>query len=50
MVRMRHDGVEREITVPEVSVRAYERSGWVVVGGRRPAKTKAARGRQTGEN
>lgn len=30
-VRMRHDGIEDEIEVPEISVPVYERSGWVVV-------------------
>lgn len=31
MVLMRHDGIDRPIEVPEVSVRVYERSGWRVV-------------------
>ncbi|MDH6226209.1 hypothetical protein [Streptomyces sp. MJP52] len=30
-VRMRHEGVEGEIEVAEISVRQYERSGWEVV-------------------
>lgn len=30
-VRMSHDGIEDEITVPDVSVPVYERSGWKVV-------------------
>ncbi|MGX1515006.1 hypothetical protein [Streptomyces collinus] len=30
-VRMRHDGIEQEIEVPEISVEHYKRSGWVVV-------------------
>ncbi|MFD5220318.1 hypothetical protein ACFWMH_22040 [Streptomyces tendae] len=31
-VRMRHDGIEQEIEVPEISVEQYKRSGWKVVG------------------
>ncbi|MBQ1096337.1 hypothetical protein KBY55_09595 [Streptomyces sp. b94] len=31
-VRMRHDGIEQEIEVPEISVKHYKRSGWKVVG------------------
>lgn len=37
MVRMRHVGIKQEITVPEISVRVYERSGWTRVP---PRKTK----------
>lgn len=54
MVRMRHDGIEREIEVPEISVKHYERSGWTVVSGLavRPVETAAAKGRRRteGEN
>ncbi|MFI7394013.1 hypothetical protein [Streptomyces tendae] len=55
-VRMRHDGIEQEIEVLEISVKHHERSGWVVVGddGQPIAeKTTAAaksRRRETGEN
>jgi hypothetical protein len=50
---MKHDGVEQEIEVEEISVTAYERSGWQVVD--RPAEneTAAAKGRRRaseGEN
>lgn len=51
-VRMRHEGIEQEIEVPEISVPVYERSGWTVVDGR-PAEEKATakvRRRETGEN
>jgi len=30
-VQMRHDSVEQEIEVAEISIRHYERSGWKVV-------------------
>jgi hypothetical protein len=30
-VRMRHEGVEGEIEVADISVPTYERSGWMVV-------------------
>lgn len=30
-VRMRHDGIESDIEVPEISMPHYKRSGWVVV-------------------
>ncbi|MFD4259958.1 hypothetical protein ACFWR9_20655 [Streptomyces sp. NPDC058534] len=54
-VRMRHDGIEQEIEVAEISVKHYERSGWKVVDdGQAPVlmKTAAAKGRrrETGEN
>ncbi|ODA69513.1 hypothetical protein [Streptomyces sp. AVP053U2] len=39
-VRMRHDGIEQEIEVAEISVRQYQRSGWQVVKGRQPGMTK----------
>lgn len=48
-VRMRHDGIEQEIEVPEISVKHYERSGWEVVDdGQALAlkKTAAAKGRR----
>ncbi|CAL9302761.1 hypothetical protein [Streptomyces sp. SudanB91_2054] len=55
-VRMRHDGVEQEIEVAEISVTTYERSGWKVVDGDQvpatddaPAAPKTRR-RETGEN
>ncbi|CAL9665152.1 hypothetical protein SUDANB145_07123 (plasmid) [Streptomyces sp. enrichment culture] len=44
-VRMRHDGIEDEIEVPEISVPVYERSGWVVVTGKKTSS--AATSRQT---
>jgi hypothetical protein len=52
---MRHDGIEQEIEVPEISVPVYERSGWTVVDGqssRSGEKTAAAKGRRRteGEN
>lgn len=52
MVRMRHDGIEREIEVPEISVKHYERSGWVMVSGQFAKDTAAAKGRRRteGEN
>ncbi|MGX1223140.1 hypothetical protein [Streptomyces ambofaciens] len=54
-VRMRHDGIEQEIEVLEISVQHYKRSGWKVVGDDgQPIeeKTAAAKGRrrETGEN
>ncbi|MBU8549792.1 hypothetical protein IMX12_13335 [Streptomyces sp. Babs14] len=55
-VRMRHDGVEQEIEVAEISVQTYERSGWKVVDrdlaadvDDTPAAPKGRR-RETGEN
>ncbi|MEU3255967.1 hypothetical protein [Streptomyces sp. NPDC006997] len=42
---MKHDGVEQEIEVPEVSVRHHERAGWVVVDGQ-PHTAAAATGRR----
>lgn len=33
MVQMRHDGIEQEIDVHDISVPVYKRSGWVVVTG-----------------
>lgn len=51
---MRHDGVEQEIEVPEISVQHYERSGWQVVSDLtvQPVETAAAKGRRRteGEN
>lgn len=40
-VSMSHSGLPdgQDIEVPEVSVRAYERMGWTVVGGQVPAET-----------
>lgn len=48
MVRMEHDGIAGTITVPAVSVKTYERSGWRVVKDDEPAKdeTAAAKGRR----
>ncbi|MFF9714823.1 hypothetical protein ACF1DW_04395 [Streptomyces sp. NPDC014603] len=48
---MRHDGIEQDIEVPEISVPVYKRSGWQVVDGP-PEKTAAAKGRRRteGEN
>ncbi|NEC76483.1 hypothetical protein [Streptomyces rochei] len=55
-VRMRHEGVEQEIEVAEISVQTYERSGWKVVDrdlaadvDDTPAAPKGRR-RETGEN
>lgn len=50
-VRMRHDGVEQEIEVPEISVTHYERSGWQVVSGQAAPlmETTAAKGRRRTE-
>lgn len=54
MVRMRHDGIEQEIEVAEISVKHYERSGWKVVDDQALALTTTAaakgRRRETGEN
>ncbi|MBZ6250390.1 hypothetical protein KVH27_18640 [Streptomyces olivaceus] len=51
---MRHDGIEQEIEVSEISVKHYERSGWKVVDDQAPNLTKMAaakgRRRETGEN
>jgi hypothetical protein len=51
---MTHDGIEREIEVPEISVKHYERSGWKVVSGlaAQPVEMAAAKGRRRteGEN
>ncbi|WP_320784198.1 hypothetical protein [Streptomyces sp. CRN 30] len=44
MVRMRHDGIEEEIEVHEISVPVYKRSGWVAVDDK---KLSTAKGRQT---
>lgn len=41
MVRMRHDGIEQDIEVAEISVKAYERMGWQVVDDQ-PKRTAAA--------
>ncbi|TQL21969.1 hypothetical protein FBY37_3987 [Streptomyces sp. SLBN-134] len=49
---MRHDGVEQEIEVPEISVTHYERAGWKVVGDGQAApleETTAAKGRRRTE-
>ena len=48
---MRHDGIEEDIEVPEISVPHYERSGWVVVDGQAGAKktTTAKRRRAEGD-
>ncbi|MGW0131892.1 hypothetical protein [Streptomyces sp. NPDC003299] len=52
-VRMRHEGVEQDIEVPEVSVPVYERSGWKVVDDDQAARTEetqaAAKGRRRSE-
>ncbi len=48
---MRHNEIERDIQVPDVSVKVYERSGWQVVDrrpGYEPAVAKGRR-RETGE-
>lgn len=52
-VRMKHPSLEgREIEVPEISVKQYERSGWVVVSGQPGQDRAAAKGRRRteGEN
>ncbi|WP_157977503.1 hypothetical protein [Streptomyces triticisoli] len=51
-VRMRHEGVEQEIEVSEISVKQYERSGWKVVDGQPGSNVAAAKGRRRteGEN
>ncbi|MFB6950178.1 hypothetical protein ACFCXP_11160 [Streptomyces niveus] len=43
-VSMSHSGLPagQDIEVPEVSVRAYERMGWTVVGGQVPDETTKA--------
>jgi hypothetical protein len=49
---MRHDAIEREIEVPEISVKHYERSGWKVVSDGLPVRseeTAAAKGRRRNE-
>jgi hypothetical protein len=48
---MRHDGIEQDIEVPEISVKHYERSGWQVVSGLtvRPVETATAKGRRRTE-
>ncbi|MFE9363683.1 hypothetical protein ACFYNN_12880 [Streptomyces sp. NPDC006978] len=48
MVRMQHATLPagQDIEVAEISVAAYERMGWTVVGGRQPSKTAAASGRR----
>ncbi|MFJ2735503.1 hypothetical protein [Streptomyces sp. NPDC087317] len=48
-VRMRHDGIEQEIEVPEISVPQYERSGWQTVDGQPGKDTAAAKGRRRAE-
>lgn len=51
-VQMRHDGIEQEIEVQEISVHVYERSGWQVID-RQPSDEPAAakgRRRETGDN
>ncbi|MFE9936318.1 hypothetical protein [Streptomyces hirsutus] len=52
MVRMRHEGVEQEIEVHEISVRQYKRSGWQVVDddGRAIGTKGTAKRRQTEGN
>jgi hypothetical protein len=49
---MRHDGVDQEIEVPEISVKQYERSGWQVVTDQPEETTTAAKSRRRteGEN
>jgi hypothetical protein len=48
MVRMRHDGIEQEIEVLEISVPVYERSGWTVVSDQ-PVVAPTAKGRRRSE-
>lgn len=47
MVRMEHGSLPtgQTIEVADASVRAYERMGWVVVNGRRPARDEIAAAR-----
>ncbi|MFG3154227.1 hypothetical protein ACGF7W_19535 [Streptomyces sp. NPDC048219] len=54
---MRHEGVDQEIEVAEISVKQYERSGWQVVSSGpvaeaddTPAVPKGRRRETTGEN
>ncbi len=41
---MRHDGIEDEIEVPEMSVLVYERSGWKTVSDKKTARGRQAQG------
>lgn len=51
-VRMRHDGIEQEIEVSEISVKQYQRSGWQVVTDQPEETTATAKNRRRteGEN